>query len=210
MWRRMLLCSILVAFGVACGPVRTPQPTPTPTLTPSPNPTVTATSTATPLPTSTVGPQVAIIEGLVMMDGEQLIVGVNWLSKARITYVVTGGDVAVMKRYLGETARVSGQVVDKVPGLKELAVRTAEASGSAERLSLRRGYIKELGVSIYMQGSHTLVDREGKLICLLGSKEGGPDLNQFMRDQVVVIGVLSKTVEGDAKIMDVKLVEPGG
>ena len=145
-----------------------------------------------------------------MMDGERLIIGVNWLSKARITYVVQGGDVTLVKRYLGETARVTGQVLDKGPWLKELMVRAAEASDSPGRLSMRMGYIKELGVSIYMQGSHTLVDREGKLICLLGSREGGPDLNQFMRGQVVVIGVLSKTVEGDAKIMDVRLVEPTG
>jgi hypothetical protein len=198
----------MVLAACAGAPTSTPWPVSTPT--PQPSPVPTATLTALPLPTQTSDPEISLVEGLVMMDGEQLIIGVDWLSKARITYVVQGGDVASVKRYLGETARVKGQVVHESPWLKELMVRAAEASNAPGRLSMRMGYIKELGVSIYMQGSHTLVDREGKLICLLDVQEGGPDLNQFMRGQVVVIGVLSKTVEGDAKIMDVRLVEPTG
>ena len=203
-----MYCCTVVTLAAACGRAETAPPTQTPTQRPEPSLTAAATRTAAPQSTLTTAPQTTVIEGLVMLDGEQLIIGVNWLSKARITYVVQGGEVASAKRYLGETARVTGQVLDKGPWLKELMVRAAEASDSPERLSMRAGYIKELGVSIYMQGSHTLVDREGKLICLLGIQEGGPDLNQFMQSQAVVIGVMSKTVEGDAKIMDVKLVEP--
>jgi len=42
----------------------------------------------------------------------------------------------------------------------------------------------------------------------LAAVEGGPDLNQYMQGQVRVLGVLEKTVEGDAQIMHVQLVEP--
>ena len=143
-----------------------------------------------------------------MTDDGRLIVGVNWPSKSRITYVVKGGNVQAVEKFLGETARVAGEIVDRGPWLKEIMVRGAEASAAPERLSMRIGYIKELGPSIYMQGTHVLVDREGKLICLLGAKEGGPDLDRYMGSKVVVIGVMSETVEGDAQIMDVKLVEP--
>jgi len=208
MHRRWFWLPAMLLLITACAAVPAPTVLPVATSTPQACPVPKATWTSRPLSTPTGVLEVATVEGLVMMDGERLIVGVDWLSKSRITYIVQGGDVASVKRYLGETARVTGQVVHKGPWLKELAVRAAEASDSEERLSMRRGYIKELGISIYMQGSHLLVDREGTMICLLDSREGGPDLDQFMRGEAVVIGVLSKTVEGDAQIMDVRLVEP--
>jgi hypothetical protein len=183
-----------------------PQPTwtrwPAATLTPLPTP------AAVPSPTTSVSGQAGQVEGLVLMLDGQWIVGVNWLSKSRITYVIKGGDVETVKRLLGETARVTGVIVDKGPYLKEITVRAAEVSTAEERLSRRAGYIKELGPSIYMQGSHVLMDREGKVICLLGSGEGGPDLDRYMMGKVAVIGVMGKTVEGDAQILTVKSVEP--
>jgi len=144
-----------------------------------------------------------------MMDNGQLIIGVNWTSKSRITYVVQGEDLEAVHRFLGETARVTGVIVDRGPWLKEILVRSAEASPSAERLSWRTGFIKELGASIYMQGTHLLTDREGNAICLLGAKESGLDLDSYMlKGKVTVTGIMTKTVEGNAQIMEVKLVEP--
>jgi len=143
-----------------------------------------------------------------MTDDGRLIIGVNWASRSRITYVVKGGDMEIVKKFLGETARITGEIVDYGPWLKEIIVRAAEASTVPDRLSLRIGYIKELGPSIYMQGTHILVDREGKLICLLDAAENRPDLDKYMNSKVVVIGVVSKTIEGNAQIMAVKLVEP--
>jgi hypothetical protein len=143
-----------------------------------------------------------------MTDNGQLIIGVNWTSKSRITYLVEGGDVETVRGLLGETVRVTGEIVDRSPWLKEIQVRAAEASTAADRLSRRSGFIKELGASIYMQGTHLLTDRDGNTICLLSGKESGLDLDSYMlKGQVAVFGVMSKTVEGDAQIMEVKLVE---
>jgi hypothetical protein len=73
---------------------------------------------------------------------------------------------------------------------------------------MRTGFIKELGISVYMQGTHMLTDRDGNTICLLSAKESGLDLDGYMlKGRVAVIGVMSKTVEGNAQIMEVKLVE---
>jgi hypothetical protein len=143
-----------------------------------------------------------------MADNGQLIIGVNWTSKSRITYVVQGGDVEAVRRFLGETARVTGEIVDRGPWLKEILVRATEPSTAMDRLSMRTGFIKELGLSIYMQGTHLLTDREGNTICLLSAGESGLDLDSYMlKGKVAVTGIMSKTVEGNAQIMEVKLVE---
>ncbi len=143
-----------------------------------------------------------------MTENGQLIIGVNWTTKSRITYVVQGGAVEAVRTFLDETARVTGEIVDSSPYLKEILVRSAEASTAAERLSVRNGFIKELGASIYMQGTHLLTDREGNTLCLLSGRESGLDLDSYMlMGKVKVIGVMSKTVEGNAEIMEVKLVE---
>jgi hypothetical protein len=74
---------------------------------------------------------------------------------------------------------------------------------------MRAGFIKELGPSIYMQGTHVLTDGQGGTICLLSGRESGVDLDSAMLlGPVIVIGTLTQTVEGDAKIMEVQLVEP--
>jgi len=212
MTTRLVVLILLLLSLVACqsAPTPTVTPVPTATRTPWPAPTVTPLPTPTlePSPTATVSAQAGQVEGLVMMQDGELILGVNWLSKSRITYVVKGGDVDTVKRLLGETARLTGLIVDKGPFLKEITVRAAEVSAMGEGLSMRAGYIKELGPSIYMQGSHVLMDREGNVICLLASGEGGPDLDRYMMGKVVAIGVMTKTVEGNAQIMTVQSVEP--
>lgn len=203
----ILCASLLVAS--ACAPSGRPAPTATPSPRPTDAPPPTLEPTVVPLPTDTPGqPQVATVEGLVMRDDSQLVIGVNWLSRSRASYVVQGGDVEAVLKFLGETARVTGEVVERGPWLKEIVVRSAEPSQAPDRLALRRGFIKELGVSIYMQGTHVLVDREGKMICLLQAKKSGIDLDaQMMKGEVTVIGVMNRTVEGNAQIMEVELVE---
>lgn len=198
MWRRWLLLCVLVLPMVACAKVTTPSPTPIPKEEPTPTPQPTATSPET---------RPGEVEGLVMTDNGQLIVGVNWLSKSRVTYRVVGGEVESLHRLIGETVRVQGEIVDHSLWLKEITVRAVQPSAAANRLSMRRGFLKELGPSIYMQGTHILVDREGTLICLLSAPEGGPNLDEYARYQVVVIGVMEKTVEGNAQIMRVQSIE---
>lgn len=207
-----VLCALVLMTGMllfltTCGPASQPTATPEPTSTavPTPEPTETAAPVFTPTP---LEPQVGAVEGLVMEDNGQLIVGVNWTSKSRITYVVQGNDLSTIVRFLGETARVTGVIVDRGQWLKEIQVRTAEASTATDRLSWRSGFIAELGASVYMQGTHLLGDREGKVICLLDARESGLGLDSYMsKGQVRVTGIMTKTIEGNALIMEVKLVE---
>ena len=147
-----------------------------------------------------------MVEGLVLAEDGELIVGVNWLSKSRITSRGVGGDVTALRALVGETVRMRGDVVERGPFLKDIVVKAVEVSSSAERLSMREGYLKELGVSIYMQGTHMLVDRDGNLICLLASAPGGSDLDTYAIGKVRVIGKMEKTVEGDARIMYVQSI----
>ncbi len=87
-------------------------------------------------------------------------------------------------------------------------MQTAEASTATDRLSWRSGYINPLGDSIFMQGTHVLIDRDSELICLIEAKAGGPDLESYNGEGLVAItGVITNTIEGKAQIMEVRLVE---
>jgi len=192
--------SMLASSGCApSGPAPTALPTRAPTLAPTPYPEPTPTHTQAPIPNQEV-------EGLVIIEDGQVIVGVEWLG-ARVIYRVTGGDVERVKALEGETVVVQGAVTHHGTQLKEIAVTDVRLSLSPGGLSRRVGFIKELGLSIYMQGTHVLTDRDGQRICLLSSDEGGPDLDQYMLAQVAVIGVLESAVEGSEKIMKVQRVE---
>lgn len=142
-----------------------------------------------------------------LSDGDQLIVGSNWLSRSRITYVVKGNQADAVRTFIGETAVLTGQVVDLSPWHKELWVSAIEASPEPNALSMRIGYVKEIGPSIYMQGTHMLAHREGEPICLLDGRQAGIDLDAYSAARVAVYGIMSRTVEGDAQIMEVRLVE---
>jgi hypothetical protein len=185
----------LLCLAAACAP-------PPPTATPTPRPTDTPVATPT-------GAALVEIEGLVMQQDGKLVIGVDWTSRSRISYVVQGGAAEILRPFLGETVRATGEVVDHSPWLKDIVVCSAVEADSPGRLSMRTGYIKELGVSIYMQGTHVLTDAEGARICLLSGRASGVDLDAAMlKGKVTVIGTLSPTVEGDALFMEVKLVEP--
>lgn len=58
--------------------------------------------------------------------------------------------------------------------------------------------------SIYMQGTHRLVDDEGNTLILLKAKDDKLKLAEGMR--VEVEGVVTKTIEGDMEIMEVEKV----
>lgn len=185
----LVVCmAMLAAFG--CARSGGPSPTPTPAGEPTRTPTV-----------------AQEVEGLVMLEDGQVIVGVDWLSKSRVTYRVTAGDVERLRALEGETVTVLGEVTDRGAWLKEIAVANVRVSTTPGRLSRRVGYIKELGISLYMQGTHMLTNRDGQTICLLSSAEGGPELDDYPRDKVAVFGVLENTVEGNEKIMKVQRVE---
>jgi len=199
-WRVLPGLAALLGLALACAP---PKPTVTPVPTPSP-----LSPTATPSPTTTTGSEQPI-EGLLMRIDGQWVLGVDWTSRSRITLTVLGADESELAPLLGETVRVEGQVVEHSPWKKDITLAKVEASTDPQRLSLRSGIVQELGVSIYMQGTHKLLDDQGQLICLLCARQNGIDLNQAIgQGKVNVFGVLSPTVEGNARIMEVELIEP--
>ena len=196
----MLTCTLL---ATTCAPASQPTITRIPPAEP--------TRTPTPVPTPTVPePQVGTIEGLVLSDNGQLIIGVDWTSKSRITYLVQGTDTAAVRKFLGETVRVTGEIVERGPWLKDIMIRMVEESAAPDRLSWRSGYIHRLGDSHWTKGTHVLINRAADLICLLETREVGLNLDSYESvGQVAVTGVMTNTVEGDAQIMEVKFVETG-
>lgn len=70
-----------------------------------------------------------------------------------------------------------------------------------------QGTIEELGMSIFMQGSHQLVGADGKLIALLQSA-GDIDLNAYLSKKVEVSGSSSPSVEGGSIIVSVSSISP--
>lgn len=68
------------------------------------------------------------------------------------------------------------------------------------------GKVEPMGMSIFMQGSHQLVDESGEMIVILQS-DGAVDLNKFTKKKVKVSGDLEDTVEAGAKVLNVKELE---
>ncbi len=111
----VVLACTLVALLAACAPPSQPTPTPEPTMTPVPSPQPTWTPPPLPTPTEPA-PYTGTIEGLVLIDEDQLIIGVDWTSKSRITYVVQGAGSDALLKLRGETARVTGEIVYRSRG----------------------------------------------------------------------------------------------
>ena len=93
-----LVLSIALLAAFSCAPSAGPSPTPMPTGEPIELP------TASPTPTAT-RPDTQVIEGLLMIEEGQLIIGVDWLSKSRVTYRVTGGDLDGLRELEGKIGR---------------------------------------------------------------------------------------------------------
>lgn len=70
------------------------------------------------------------------------------------------------------------------------------------------GYIRPLGPSIFMQGTHTLQDGSGKVLALLTARGSGVDLNRWLNQQVKVTGRAEPTVEGHQTVVHVERVDP--
>ncbi len=68
------------------------------------------------------------------------------------------------------------------------------------------GKIEPMGMSIFMQGSHRLVDDGGETIVILQA-DGDVDLNKFVQKKVKVSGTVESTVEAGGKILNVSAVE---
>jgi hypothetical protein len=68
------------------------------------------------------------------------------------------------------------------------------------------GTIKPMGMSIFMQGSHQLVDGDGEMIVILQS-DGDVNLQKFENKKVKVSGTASDTVEAGGKILNVSSIE---
>ena len=69
-----------------------------------------------------------------------------------------------------------------------------------------QGTIEELGISIFMQGTHRLVDDSGELVALLQSGSETLDLNSYLGQKVKVSGESAPSVEGNSTFVTVDSV----
>lgn len=70
-----------------------------------------------------------------------------------------------------------------------------------------QGTIKELGMSIFMQGTHQLVDDQDNLVALLSSASDSVNLNNYLNKKVEVHGQAEPSVEGGETIVAVESVK---
>ena len=77
-------------------------------------------------------------------------------------------------------------------------------SGPAAESSSWTGKVEKLGPSVYMQGSHRLVQADGTVLLLASAKL---DLSKYEGKTVTVSGRASPTVEGHQTIVDVEAVK---
>lgn len=69
-----------------------------------------------------------------------------------------------------------------------------------------QGTIEELGMSIFMQGTHKLVDDKEELVALLQSGSDSLDLNSYLGQKVKVTGSAAPSVEGGSTFVTVDSV----
>lgn len=69
------------------------------------------------------------------------------------------------------------------------------------------GKVQPMGMSIFMQGSHQLVDDSGEMIVILQSEDGSVDLNKFVNKKVKVSGKEEPTVEAGGSILTVTSID---
>lgn len=70
------------------------------------------------------------------------------------------------------------------------------------------GKLQTAGPSIYMEGSHELVDSSGKTVARLSGMQNDVDLTTYDGQQVKLTGSWRPTVEAGGKIFEVSGVEP--
>lgn len=69
------------------------------------------------------------------------------------------------------------------------------------------GKVEPMGMSIFMQGSHQLVDDAGEMLVILQSENGQVDLNKFVNKKVKVSGTEEPTVEAGGSVLSVTSIE---
>jgi hypothetical protein len=74
----------------------------------------------------------------------------------------------------------------------------------AEEASVIEGRIQDAGPSIYMEGSHELVDSQGVLVARLSGMKHDVDLNAYKGEWVQLTGEWRPTVEAGGKIFEVR------
>jgi len=74
-------------------------------------------------------------------------------------------------------------------------------------MSSYTGTVKPMGMSIFMQGSHQLVDDKGEMIVILQVENGEVNLDSFVNKKVKVEGEAGDTVEAGGTILKVTSVE---
>lgn len=75
-----------------------------------------------------------------------------------------------------------------------------------QKMESYTGKVEPMGMSMFMQGSHQLVDDKGNMIVILSAGDG-IDLNKYTNKKVKVSGTTADTVEAGGKIMTVSKVE---
>lgn len=69
------------------------------------------------------------------------------------------------------------------------------------------GTVQELGMSIFMQGSHQLLDDKGERVALLQAASDDVDLGAYVGQKVQVSGSTSPSVEGGATFVSVESIK---
>lgn len=68
------------------------------------------------------------------------------------------------------------------------------------------GTVEELGISIFMQGTHKLLDDKGEQVALLQAADDSLDLNDYVGQKVELSGTSAPAVEGGATFVSVASV----
>lgn len=69
------------------------------------------------------------------------------------------------------------------------------------------GTVQELGMSIFMQGSHQLLDDQGERVALLESASDNIDLSGYVGKKVELSGQAAPSVEGGATFVSVESIK---
>lgn len=90
--------------------------------------------------------------------------------------------------------------------LINLLFLSAGLSAHSPDLASIEGRIQTAGPSIYMEGSHELLDAEGETVARLSGLEHKVELAEYEGKWVKVCGEWRPTVEGGGQIMEVRYV----
>lgn len=87
-----------------------------------------------------------------------------------------------------------------------LCSRSGSGNFELTQMGTFQGTVQELGMSIFMQGSHQLLDDKGGQVALLEAASDAVDLNAYVGQKVKVEGQSSPSVEGSATMVKVESI----